>query len=54
MWQRIPHMEVTRELAAVAMGRQAADLIIEDGRLADVNTGEFLPHTDIAVVLEST
>lgn len=49
MMQRHLHVDVTRELAAVAMGQQAADLIITNGTLANVNTGEFLPNTDVAI-----
>ena len=49
MWQRASHVELTQALAGVAMGRLAADLIITDGTLLNVNTGELLPHTDIAV-----
>jgi adenine deaminase len=49
MWERRTHAELTRELAAVAMGQRPAELIIENGTLANVNTGEFLPHTDVVV-----
>jgi adenine deaminase len=49
MWQRSTHVDWTRELAAVAMGQQAAELIITNGILANVHTGEFLPQTDIAI-----
>jgi adenine deaminase len=42
MWQRASHVELTQALAAVAMGHRAADLIITDGTLLNVNTGELL------------
>lgn len=50
MWSRKAHRETTRDLVAVAMGNQAADLIITGGTLVNVNTGEYLPGIDIAVV----
>jgi adenine deaminase len=40
---------VTVKLAAVAAGREKAELVIRDARLVNVNTGEILEHTDIAV-----
>lgn len=39
----------TRDLAAVAMGRKPADLIIKNGRLVDVCTARIRPGMDIAV-----
>jgi adenine deaminase len=39
----------TRKLADVAMGRQPADLVIRDGQWVCVQSGEIIPHTDIAV-----
>ncbi|MCX7754177.1 MAG: adenine deaminase [Anaerolineales bacterium] len=41
---------LTQTLVHVAMGRLPADLVIRDGVWACVQTGEFLPHTDIAIV----
>ena len=41
--------EVTRDLAAVAMGFQAADLIIMNGRLVNVNTAQIQDGVDVAV-----
>jgi adenine deaminase len=38
-----------RKLVDVAMGRTAADLVIKDGKWVCVQTGEIIPHTDIAV-----
>ena len=49
MRKRIPLYEVTRELAAVAMGRRPATLVIRDGRWVNVCSGEIIDHTDIAV-----
>lgn len=40
---------ITRDLAAVAMGRKSPDLIIKNGRLVDVCTARILEKTDIAV-----
>ena len=39
----------TRLLVDVAMGRTPADLVIRDGCWVCVQSGEILPHTDIAV-----
>ncbi|HIQ09368.1 MAG TPA: adenine deaminase [Anaerolineaceae bacterium] len=41
--------EWRRELIDVAMGRRPADLVIRNGRWVSVQSGEILPHTDIAV-----
>ncbi|MDL2232669.1 adenine deaminase [Ruminococcaceae bacterium OttesenSCG-928-L11] len=41
--------DCTRRLAAVAMGREKADTVIRGVRLVNVNTGEILPDTDIAI-----
>lgn len=41
--------DVTRDVAAVAMGFLPADLIITNGRLVNVNTAQILDGTDIAV-----
>lgn len=43
---------VTRSLADVAMGRAKADLVIRNGRWISVQSGEIIPHTDIAVLDE--
>jgi adenine deaminase len=42
----------SRHLVDVAMGRQPADLVIRDGRWVCVQSGEIIPHTDIAVAGE--
>ena len=39
----------SRKLVDVAMGRKPADLVLRDGKWACVQSGEFVPHTDIAV-----
>ncbi len=39
----------TQELVSVAMGRQSADLVIRGGQWVCVQSGEIVPHTDIAV-----
>lgn len=42
----------TRTLVDVAMGREKADLVIQNGRWVCVQSGEIIPETDIAVVGE--
>ncbi len=37
-------------LVDVAMGRMPADLVIRDGHWVCVQSGEILPHTDIAII----
>jgi adenine deaminase len=46
---RQPWFSVSRELVDCAMGRVPADLVIRDGRWVCVQSGEIVPHTDIAV-----
>ena len=46
---RRPLSEVTRELTAVCMGREPAELVIRGGRLVDVHTREVLDGVDVAV-----
>lgn len=43
---------LTRSLVDVAMGRAPADLVIRDGRWVCVQSGEIIPHTDIAILGE--
>ena len=43
------HAALTRNLVDVAMGRHPADLVIRDGRWVCVQSGEIIPHTDIAI-----
>ncbi len=42
--------KLTRSLVEVAMGRAHADLVIRDGKWVSVQSGEIIPHTDIAIV----
>jgi adenine deaminase len=42
----------TRHLVDVAMGRQPADLVIRNGRWVCVQSGEIIPHTDVAIAGE--
>ena len=39
----------TKKLIDTAMGRTPADLVIQNGTWVCVQTGEFIPGTDIAV-----
>jgi adenine deaminase len=41
---------LSQTLVDVAMGRSPADLVIRNGQWVCVQTGEVIPHTDIAVV----
>ncbi|MDR1378859.1 MAG: adenine deaminase [Synergistaceae bacterium] len=41
--------DVTKKLAAVAMGREPAETVIKNTRLVNVNTREILENTDIAI-----
>lgn len=43
------YARITRELVDVASGRKKADLVIRNGRWVCVQSGEIIPHTDIAV-----
>jgi len=40
---------MTQKLAAVASGRQAADLVIQNGIWVNVYSGEYLPNTTLAI-----
>lgn len=40
---------MTRTLVDVAMGRAPADMVIRNGNWVSVQSGEIIPHTDIAV-----
>ena len=42
----------TRNLVDVAMGRSPADVVIRNGRWVNVQSGEILPNTDIAISKE--
>ncbi len=41
---------LSQTLVHVAMGRAPADLVIKNGKWVCVQTGEIIPHTDIAIV----
>ena len=41
--------EVAQDLVNVAMGRQPADLVIQNGRWLNVHSGEIIPNTDVAI-----
>lgn len=47
-----PYSDLTRHLVDVAMGRLAADLVIRNGSWVCVQSGEIIPHTDIAVAAD--
>lgn len=42
--------KLTRLLVEVAMGRAPADLVVRDGKWVCVQSGEIIPHTDVAMV----
>lgn len=42
-------VEVSRTLAKVAIGEAFADVVIKNGTLVNVHSGELLEHTDVAV-----
>ncbi len=42
-------VKLTRALVDVAMGRVPADLVIRQGQWVSVQSGEIIPHTDIAI-----
>ncbi len=43
-------LNLTKKLVNVAMGRESADMVIRDGVWVSVQSGEFIPNTDIAIV----
>ena len=47
--RRRPLHEVTRELAATARGDRPASLVVRDGTLVSVTSGEILPNMSVAV-----
>ncbi len=46
---RRPLWELTRELSAVCMGRQHADLVVRGGRIVNVHTREVLDGAGVAI-----
>jgi adenine deaminase len=47
---KLENLMLSQTLVNVAMGRTPADLVIKNGQWACVQTGEIIPHTDIAIV----
>ncbi|RMF51291.1 MAG: adenine deaminase, partial [Anaerolineae bacterium] len=45
-----PQIALRKALVDVAMGRRPGDLVLRNGRWVSVQTGEIIPHTDVAVV----
>lgn len=43
------YAKISRALVDVAMGREPADLVIQNGRWVCVQSGEIIPNTDIAI-----
>jgi len=43
---------LSRHLVDVAMGRKPADMVIRNGRWVNVQSGEIIPNTDIAITNE--
>ena len=43
-------LPLTKKLVNVAMGRESADIVIRNGVWVSVQSGEFIPNTDIAIV----
>ncbi|MFC2079692.1 adenine deaminase, partial [Candidatus Bipolaricaulota bacterium] len=50
MPERKPLHEMTRDLVDVAAGRRPADLVIRNGCWVNVNSGELIDATTIAVL----
>ncbi|WZL74327.1 adenine deaminase [Clostridiaceae bacterium 35-E11] len=49
MNKRYALAEITQELVAVAQGRKPAEILIQGGKLVNVNTGEIIPNIDVAI-----
>jgi adenine deaminase len=49
MSARRPLSELTRELTAVCMGREPADVVVRSGRIVNVHTREILDGADVAI-----
>jgi adenine deaminase len=47
--KRTKQYEAAKQLGEVALGKRPADLIIRDGILVNVFTGELLEHTDVVI-----
>jgi len=46
----MPNITLTKKLVDVAMGRKSADLVVRHGVWVSVQSGEYVPDTDIAIV----
>lgn len=49
MNKRYQLSEVTQELVAVATGKKPAEVVLKGGKLINVNTGEVIDNTDVAI-----
>lgn len=49
MSKRYKLSEITKELVAVARGERKADIVIQNGKLINVNTAEIIPDIDVAI-----
>ncbi len=49
MSERKAWHKVSQQLVDVAMGRRPAELVLRNGRLLNVYSGEIIPHTDVAI-----
>lgn len=49
MFKEQPLWQVSKNLSAVAMGRESADLVIKGAKLINVCTKEIMEHTDVAI-----
>lgn len=49
MIERKPWADMATDLVDVAMGRQPATLLIQNGRWVNVYSGEMIPQTDVAI-----
>ena len=47
--QRNKLTDVSCTLAKVALGEASADLVITNGTLVNVHSGELIPHIDVAI-----
>lgn len=45
----IRNIEISKSLAATAMGREKADLVIQNSSMVNVYSGEIIEDTDVAI-----
>lgn len=50
MFKDTPLWEVSKDLSAVALGKQKADTVITNAKLINVCTKEIIPNVDVAIV----